>query len=102
MRWAGSLTLLGQPQRPPAVSAREPPAQPCRPYGCRRPDPQLWHPRTDSLRRKRAEGMTGKCALRALERRISDAIYARPIADERATRQTEPRTRKALGEQLCI
>jgi hypothetical protein len=40
--------------------------------------------------RKRAEGMTGKCALRALKRRISDAIYARLVADERATRQTKP------------
>jgi transposase len=34
--------------------------------------------------RKRAEGMTGKSALRALKRKISDAIYARLIADERA------------------
>jgi transposase len=36
--------------------------------------------------RKRAEGMTGKCALRALKRKISDAIYARLIADEQTTR----------------
>lgn len=36
--------------------------------------------------RKRAEGMTGKCALRALKRKISDAIYARLIADELAAR----------------
>jgi transposase len=34
--------------------------------------------------RKRAEGMTGKCALRALKRKISDTIYARLIADLRA------------------
>lgn len=36
--------------------------------------------------RKRAEGMTGKCALRALKRKISDAIYARLTVDGRATR----------------
>src|SRR5664279_3914472 len=36
--------------------------------------------------RKRAEGMTGKCALRALKRKISDAIYARLTADDRAAR----------------
>jgi transposase len=34
--------------------------------------------------RKRAEGMTGKCALRALKRKISDAIYVRLAADRRA------------------
>ncbi len=34
--------------------------------------------------RKRAEGMTGKCALRALKRKISDAIYAGLAADRRA------------------
>jgi transposase len=39
--------------------------------------------------RKRGEGMTGKCALRALKRRISDAIYARLVADESATRHTD-------------
>jgi transposase len=31
--------------------------------------------------RKRAEGMSGKSALRAFKRRISDALYARMIAD---------------------
>jgi transposase len=35
---------------------------------------------------KRAQGMTGKCALRALKRKISDAIYARLTADERTAR----------------
>ena len=34
--------------------------------------------------RKRAEGKTGKEALRALKRRISDVIYARLVADARA------------------
>ena len=33
--------------------------------------------------RKMAEGMTGKAALRALKRRISDALYARMLADAR-------------------
>ncbi len=36
--------------------------------------------------RKRAQGMTGKCALRALKRKISDAIYARLTTDERTAR----------------
>jgi transposase len=39
--------------------------------------------------RKRAEGMTSKCALRALKRRISDAIYERMLADTR--RDEDPR-----------
>src|SRR5579875_267871 len=34
--------------------------------------------------RKRAEGKTGKEALRALKRRISDLIYARMVADAKA------------------
>ena len=38
--------------------------------------------------RKRAEGMTGKCALRALKRKISDTIYARLVTDNRPTRHT--------------
>lgn len=33
--------------------------------------------------KKIAEGMTGKCALRALKRKISDALYARMVADAR-------------------
>jgi transposase len=36
--------------------------------------------------RKRTQGMTGKCALRALKRKISDAIYARLVADDRHAR----------------
>jgi transposase len=41
--------------------------------------------------RKRAEGMTGKCALRALKRKISDTIYAHLIADQRASSRTAGR-----------
>jgi transposase len=33
--------------------------------------------------RKRAEGMTGKCALRALKRKISDTLYQRMLDDVR-------------------
>jgi hypothetical protein len=33
--------------------------------------------------RKRAEGMTGKCALRALKRKISDTLYGRMLDDAR-------------------
>jgi transposase len=38
--------------------------------------------------RKRDEGMTSRCALRALKRKISDAIHARLVADARATHAT--------------
>ena len=34
--------------------------------------------------RKRAEGKGGKEAIRALKRRLSDLIYARPVADVKA------------------
>ena len=38
--------------------------------------------------RKRAEGMTGKCALRALKRKISDTLYQRMLHD--AHRREDP------------
>ena len=41
--------------------------------------------------RKIAEGMTGKSALRALKRKISDALYARMIADARAPQRARTR-----------
>ena len=40
--------------------------------------------------RKVAEGKTRKEALRALKRRISDALYAAMVADARRERQEEP------------
>ena len=50
--------------------------------------------------KKIAEGMTGKCALRALKRKISDALYARMIADAPTTSGEGPG--RAIGERLCI
>ena len=49
--------------------------------------------------RKRAEGMGRKAALRALKRKISDAIYNRLVADSRSRREGPGR---ANGERLCI
>jgi transposase len=43
-------------------------------------------PGRDYYERKRAEGKTGKEAIRALKRRISDLIYARLVADAQAAR----------------
>jgi transposase len=40
--------------------------------------------------RKRADGMTSRCALRSLKRKISDTIYARLAADARAAIQKDP------------
>jgi hypothetical protein len=93
-------TTAPHPSRhPPATttstgsSPRQPPAQPRHPHGRRRPNPQHRHRGRIYYDRKRAEGMTGKCALRTLKRKISDSIYARLTADDRATRETWPRTR---------
>jgi len=54
--------------------------------------------------RKIDEGMAPKSALRALKRKISDALYARMIADaRRAAPTTDPgRPGRADGERLCI
>ena len=54
--------------------------------------------------RKLAEGKTHKEALRALKRRISDAIYAALVADARqAAAATSPRgPGRATGEPLCL
>jgi transposase len=48
---------------------------------------QLSHPSAgqDYYLRKRAEGMPPKTALRALKRKVSDALYAQMIADHRRT-----------------
>jgi hypothetical protein len=46
--------------------------------------------------RKRAEGMTGKCALRALKRKISDAIYHRLVRDTR--QQMRSKTKDPGGQ----
>ena len=57
--------------------------QPCDPHGCCH---EIRHRRSEGRAyydRKVAEGKTGKEALRALKRRISDAIFARLQADAR-------------------
>ncbi len=58
----------------------------------------------DYYRRKIDEGMAPKPALRALKRKISDALYARMIADARRTaRQPGQGGPGGLtGERLCI
>jgi Transposase IS116/IS110/IS902 family./Transposase. len=51
---------------------------------------QIQHHGTDGRAyydRKIAEGMTGKTALRALKRRISDTLYTRMLADSRRARE---------------
>ena len=50
--------------------------------------------------KKIAEGMTGKSALRALKRKISDALYTRMINDARPPASQGPG--RANGERLCI
>ena len=51
--------------------------------------------------RKVAEGKTGKEALRALKRRISDALYAAMVADARRAEEESPRwPGRANGERL--
>ena len=49
--------VLGRPCRASAVTAREPAAQSCSPYGRHHPDPQSWDRWTDLLR---AQGCRGK------------------------------------------
>jgi transposase len=52
---------------------------------------QISHPGSEGHRyyqRKRSEGMTGKCALRALKRKISDTLYERMLDD--AHRREDP------------
>ena len=52
--------------------------------------------------RKRAEGMTGKCALRALKRKISDAIYHRLVRDTRQQMRSKTKDPEGNRERLCI
>jgi transposase len=54
--------------------------------------------------RKVAEGKTGKEALRALKRRVSDAIYAQLQIDARraAANRELNGPRRATGERLCL
>ena len=56
--------------------------------------PKDWH--RASGRPNRAEGMTGKCALRALKRKISDAIYHRLVSDTR--QQMRSKTKDPGGQ----
>ena len=68
----------GTTQGVPAVAARQPPPQPRHPHGRGHPDPlSATAPGRAYFDRKIAEGHSGKEAIRALKRRISDAIYTR-------------------------
>ena len=71
------------------VDEGEPPAEPRPPHGGRDPGAPPSQRRARLLRRKVAEGKTGKEALRALKRRISDALYAAMVADARRERDEE-------------
>jgi hypothetical protein len=51
--------------------------------------------------KKLAEGKTGKEALRALKRQISDAIFACLHADAQRAAAAAVRAREATGEPLC-
>ena len=67
----------------PAASTqppREPPVEPRAPHRRGHPGPQR-HPGRAYYLRKQAEGKTRKEALRALKRRISDAVYHQLLAD---------------------
>ena len=68
---------------PPAVPAREPPPQPRHPHGRGHPDPLPRHPRPGLLRPQDRRRQDPKEALRALKRRVSDAIFTRLQADAR-------------------
>ena len=67
----------------PAVPARQPPARPRHPHGRGHPIRYRHSPGRGYYDKKRAEGKTGKEALRALKRQISDTVFARLQADAR-------------------
>ena len=73
--------VLRRPEDLPAVAAREPAGQLRDPHRRGYPDPVQAQPGRAYYDKKIAEGKTPKEALRALKRRISDAIYARLLAD---------------------
>ena len=91
--------LLRRPGRAPALQARQPAAQPRYPHGRGNPDqpPRQRGPRLlpaqdrpgdgpqgrAYYQRKIDQGMGRKAALRALKRKISDALYQRMIDDAR-------------------
>jgi hypothetical protein len=83
--WNGTapVEVLRRPEGLPAVAAREPAGQLRDPHRRGHPDPAQAQPRPRLLRAQDRRGQDPKEALRALKRRISDAIYARPLADAR-------------------
>ena len=87
----------------PALAARQPPPQPRHPHGRRHPDPLRHSPGRAYYDRKIAEGNTGKEALRALKRRISDALYIRLRRRRRRglRRVDVDGPGRATGERLC-
>ena len=70
----------------PALDEGEPPTEPRSPHGGRDPGAPPSQRGTRHYERKVAEGKTGKEALRALKRRISDALYTAMVADARRER----------------
>ena len=75
--------VLGRPESPPAVAARQPPAQPRDPPGRGYPDPYRHSPGRAYYGKKLAQGKTPKEVLRALKCDISGAIFACLQADAR-------------------
>jgi hypothetical protein len=75
--------VLGRPSGPPALTAREPTAQPRPPHGRRHPNPQPGTEGRIYFERKVAEGKTKKEALRSLKRQISNAVYRQLLLDAR-------------------
>ena len=67
---------------PPAQPPREPAPQPRAPHRRGHPDPQR-HPRPRLPRPQDRRGQDKKEAIRALKRRISDAVYRQLLADTR-------------------
>jgi transposase len=80
----------GEPEDLPAVAARQPARESRHPHGRDHPDPPPAQPWPGLLRAKAGRGKTHKEGLRALKRRISDAIYVRLVADARRPAATCP------------
>jgi transposase len=75
--------VVGKPEDLPPVAARQPAHQPRHPHGRDHPDPPPAQRRPRLLRQEDRRGQDHKEALRALKRRISNAVFARLQADAR-------------------
>jgi hypothetical protein len=87
-----SATSLSSSAAPswPTVPPREPPPQSRQPHGSGHPDRYRDAPGRACYDRKITEGKTPEEALRALRRRVSDAIFTRLLADARRAAAARP------------